>query len=210
GTPAGVDSSKIGEDGSGAAAAKAHGAVAILSLAPARYAQFFKSPEAKQYILARESVRLKAGDHQEIPSGILPPDAAASLATALGTSVDALYETAKKGEALTPKPLDATANLAVTVTESVAESQNVVGILDGADPKLRDEYVAVSAHYDHLKTNEKGEIYPGADDDGSGTASVLALARAFSLNRPPRSILVVFHAGEELGLLGSAYNTDVS
>jgi Zn-dependent M28 family amino/carboxypeptidase len=104
---------------------------------------------------------------------------------------------------------DVRATLTVEMALSTASSQNVVGVLEGADPKLRDEYVALSAHYDHLKTNEKGEYYPGADDDGSGTAAVLALARAFSLERPQRSILVVFHAGEEIGLLGSEYNTDV-
>ena len=77
-------------------------------------------------------------------------------------------------------------------------------------PYLKNEYVAFSAHYDHLKTSEKGEIFHGADDDGSGTSAVLAIARAMSLERPKRSVLVIFHAGEELGLLGSEYNTDVA
>jgi Zn-dependent M28 family amino/carboxypeptidase len=135
---------------------------------------------------------------------------AEKLAGQLGTTVDKLYDAAKKGEPLAPKPLDASAQLDVSLTASTEHSQNVVGILEGADPKLRDEYLVISAHYDHLKTNEKGEIYPGADDDGSGTAAVLTLARAFSLERPARSILVVFHAGEELGLLGSEYNADVA
>jgi Zn-dependent M28 family amino/carboxypeptidase len=89
-------------------------------------------------------------------------------------------------------------------------TQNVVGILEGTDPVLRNQYVVFSAHYDHLQTNDKGEIYPGADDDGSGTTSVLAIAHAMGLDRPKRSIMVIFHAGEELGLLGSEYNTDVA
>ncbi|MGZ4855754.1 MAG: M28 family peptidase, partial [Candidatus Angelobacter sp.] len=76
------------------------------------------------------------------------------------------------------------------------------------DPKLKHEYVVFSAHYDHLKTGPGGEVYPGADDDGSGTTSVLTIAHAMSLERPKRSVLVIFHAGEELGLLGSEYNTD--
>jgi hypothetical protein len=210
GVPAGLDSSKIGETGDGEAAAHAHGAAALLSLAPFRYAQFFKTAAAREFIIARENVRLKGGASQSIPSAVLPPDAAEGLATALGTTVDKLYETAKKGEPLAPRALDATASLAVSVTATSQPTQNVVAILDGSDPSLRDEYVAISAHYDHLKTNDKGEIYPGADDDGSGTAAVLALARAFSIERPKRSILVVFHAGEELGLLGSEYNTDVA
>lgn len=210
GVPAGVDSSKVGDGNSGEAAAKAHGAVGVLSLAPARYAQFFGTPAARAFILGRENVRLKGGQSQDIPSAILPKAQAERLATLLGTTVDKLYESAKKGEPLAPKPIDASARIAVNVTESTERSQNVVGILEGADPSLRDEYLAISAHYDHLKTNDKGEIYPGADDDGSGTAAVLTLARAFAMQRPARSILVVFHAGEELGLLGSEYNTDVA
>jgi len=85
--------------------------------------------------------------------------------------------------------------------------QNVVGILDGSDPQLKKEYVAFSAHYDHLKTIN-GQIFNGADDDGSGTSAVLNIARAFSLTHPKRSILVIFHTGEELGLYGSEYFTD--
>ena len=81
-------------------------------------------------------------------------------------------------------------------------------ILEGTDPVLKNEYVVFSAHYDHLKTGPGGEVYPGADDDGSGTTSVLTIAHAMSLERPKRSVLVMFHAGEELGLLGSEYNTD--
>ena len=86
----------------------------------------------------------------------------------------------------------------------------MTGILDGTDPELRKEYVVFSAHYDHLQTDAKGQIYPGADDDGSGTTAILAIAHAMSLNPPRRSVLVIFHAGEELGLLGSEYNTDIA
>src|SRR6185503_13810594 len=83
-------------------------------------------------------------------------------------------------------------------------AQNVVGILDGADPKLKDEYVVFSAHYDHLKTSEKGEVEEGADDDGAGTVSVLEIAQGLSVGRrPKRSLLMVCHSGEELGRYGS-------
>src|SRR5689334_118166 len=79
--------------------------------------------------------------------------------------------------------------------------QNVGRILDGSDQQLKKEYVAFSAHYDHLKTIN-GQIFNGADDDGSGTSAVLNIARAFSLTHPKRSILIIFHTGEELGLYG--------
>ena len=93
-------------------------------------------------------------------------------------------------------------NVAIEQTRST--SQNVAGILEGTDPQLKNEYVTFSAHYDHLKTSDKGEIFHGADDDGSGTSAVLAIARAMSMERPKRSVLVIFHAGEELGCLGQS------
>jgi Zn-dependent M28 family amino/carboxypeptidase len=101
--------------------------------------------------------------------------------------------------------------------------RNVIGILRGSDPELSKTYVIVSAHYDHIgtadtvdgRTPEKNKpgaasadrIYNGADDDGSGTVSVIALAEAFARLkiRPKRSIIFMTFCGEELGLLGSNF-----
>jgi len=87
---------------------------------------------------------------------------------------------------------------------------NVVGILRGSDPALRDTCVLLTAHYDHLGMRPEGEgdrIYNGANDDGSGTVSVLEVARALAqLNpRPRRSIVFMTFFGEEEGLVGSRY-----
>lgn len=109
-------------------------------------------------------------------------------------------------------------------------TQNIVAVLEGTDPELKDTYVAVGAHYDHVgyADTELGEdqkrpsapgrvtvgreadrIWNGADDDGSGTVALMALARAFAQGpRPKRSVLFVWHAGEERGLLGSRYFAD--
>lgn len=92
-------------------------------------------------------------------------------------------------------------------------TQNVVAIWEGADERLKDEYVALGAHYDHLgsRPGTGDGIFNGADDDGSGTVALLAIARAFSqVSRPRRSILFVWHAGEERGLWGSRYFVDHS
>lgn len=90
-----------------------------------------------------------------------------------------------------------------------AMTQNVVAIVEGSDPKLKAEYVAVGAHYDHLGMGSgPGDIiYNGADDDGSGTVSILNIAEAFlkAPARPKRSIIFVWHCGEEKGLWGSGY-----
>lgn len=88
--------------------------------------------------------------------------------------------------------------------------RNVVGLLRGSDPELSKTYVLVTAHYDHLGVREgNGDdaIYNGANDDGSGTVSVIELARAFAARkeRPKRSIVFMTVFGEEHGLVGSRY-----
>ena len=88
--------------------------------------------------------------------------------------------------------LNISARIAVSLLQTRATTQNVVGILEGSDPRLKNEYVVFSAHYDHLKTGPRGEIYHGADDDGSGTTAVLSIAHAMSLGRPKRSVLIIF------------------
>jgi hypothetical protein len=104
--------------------------------------------------------------------------------------------------------------LTITTTEERATTQNVVAVLRGTDPVLRDEYVAIGAHYDHVGMATDGRegdaIYNGADDNGSGTVGMLAMAEAFASapRRPKRSILFVWHAGEEKGLWGARYFTD--
>lgn len=84
--------------------------------------------------------------------------------------------------------------------------RNVVGVLPGSDPVLRDQYVLVTAHYDHLGKGPKG-IFNGANDNGSGTVSVIEIANALAaLNpHPKRSIVFMTFFGEEEGLLGSYY-----
>jgi len=89
--------------------------------------------------------------------------------------------------------------------------RNVAGLLRGSDPRLRDTYILVTAHYDHLGRKagctEGDCIYNGANDDGSGTVSVIALARALAALpvAPRRSILFMTFSGEEEGTLGSRY-----
>lgn len=86
-------------------------------------------------------------------------------------------------------------------------TENVLGFIEGSD--LKDEYIILTAHYDHVGIND-GEVYNGADDDGSGTVAVLEMAQAFSIAKenghgPRRSILFMTVTGEEKGLLGSSY-----
>ncbi len=114
------------------------------------------------------------------------------------------YQTKK---AIAPKVLKASITAKIDKDTKPVEAQNVLGFLPGTD--LKDEILVVSAHYDHIGIID-GEVYNGADDDGSGTSAVMAIARAFKQaadegKGPRRSILFLNVSGEEKGLLGSEY-----
>ena len=97
-----------------------------------------------------------------------------------------------------------------------APSANVVGIIEGTDPKLKEEYVMLSAHFDHLGMGKQAgapyqpsdSIFNGTRDNAMGTVAILEAAKALSQQRPKRSVLVLALTGEEVGLLGSRYYAD--
>ncbi len=103
-------------------------------------------------------------------------------------------------------------DLYLDVVRREVSAYNVVGILDGSDPVLKNETIVIGAHCDHLGRGGRsslaaraGEIHYGADDNASGVAGVLELARLFSAQRPRRTIVFAAFSGEEEGLLGSNY-----
>jgi hypothetical protein len=111
-------------------------------------------------------------------------------------------------------PHTALITLSTDVVRREVEAANVVGILDGSDPLLKNETIVIGAHYDHLGRGgegslapREGEIHHGADDNASGTAGLLELARIFAAQqpRPKRSLVFIAFSGEEEGLLGSNY-----
>jgi hypothetical protein len=89
------------------------------------------------------------------------------------------------------------------------ESSNAVGLLEGSDPKLKNETIIIDAHYDHLGV-ANGEVYRGANDNASGSVAVMEIARALAHSpaRPKRSLLFIVFGSEEEGLLGSYYYTN--
>jgi len=149
-------------------------------------------------------------------------------------------ELKRKAEARDPLPAFRLEGVTITFdvnteyeTVRTQLTQNVVAVIEGSDPELKQTYVAFGAHYDHvgyaegeMTTTSEGtrragapgrvtpgaesdRVWNGADDDGSGTVTLLALARAFALGpRPKRSVLFVWHAGEERGRWGSLYYAD--
>lgn len=208
--PVGIDAASLKEAEQGVGAARAHGAAGMLVVPPERFSQFLRDKNAVQRAASRETVALNKDSGGMLPALTLTPDAAERLLATGGLDLKTAYENARKKDPPQNKPLEASARMSVALQQTRITTQNVAGVLEGTDPELKSEYVVFSAHYDHLKSGANGEIFHGADDDGSGTSAVLAIAHAMSLQRPKRSVLVVFHAGEELGLLGSQYNTDVA
>ncbi len=136
--------------------------------------------------------------------------AAAEIARLAGHDLDSLVAAARSAD-FRPVPLGLTTSLELRNTIQRVETANVAGLLRGSDPELREEVVVYTAHHDHLGVGEPDDdgdtIYNGALDNASGCAQVLAIARAFTeLPEPPRrSVLFLFVAAEEQGLLGSAY-----
>jgi hypothetical protein len=122
-----------------------------------------------------------------------------------------IFNKAAAGEYVESFEFNSSKKVSFTVaikTEQVL-TQNVVAVLEGSDPILKNEYVALGAHYDHegIGTPVNGDsIFNGADDDGSGTVAIMAMAEVMARNaHPKRSVLFVWHCGEEKGLWGSRY-----
>ena len=134
------------------------------------------------------------------------------LLQASGYDLDKLL-TAARSRDFRPVPLGIRTSIAFTSKLSRVQTANVGGLLPGGDPRLAAQVVVLSAHHDHFGIGEADasgdRIYHGAVDNASGCAQVLAIAQAFAAlhERPRRSVLALFVAGEERGLLGSRYYT---
>jgi Zn-dependent M28 family amino/carboxypeptidase len=137
-------------------------------------------------------------------------DAVRRLLKSAGADLDRLVAQAKSRK-FRPVPLDLRTSISFSNELSRVRTANVAGLLPGSDPRLKDEVVIYSAHHDHFgigdpdKTGDR--IYNGAEDNAAGCAQLLAIARAMAAlpERPRRSVLMLFVAGEEQGLLGSKY-----
>jgi Zn-dependent M28 family amino/carboxypeptidase len=160
-----------------------------------------------------------SGQKYELPAGNEPrlqvkgwmtEDAVGKLVKIAGKDLAALVESAHHKE-FAPVPLGITTSLSFTNQVTRGKTANVFGLLPGSDPQLAKQLVVYSAHHDHLgigKPNASGDkIYNGALDNASGCAQLLAIARAYkALPTPPkRSVMILFVAAEEQGLLGSSY-----
>ena len=169
--------------------------------------------------LMRKSLRLDRDEPREREGTRIPTfmvDAAATASWWNASDVKSWKKWSKKlAKGKAPDAVDlvaATWNFSLDRTEEAIVGQNVLGYIPGSDSLLREELIVITAHYDHVGIID-GEIHNGADDDGSGTVSVLELAQAFQEavkagEGPKRSVLLMTVVGEEKGLLGSEWYAD--
>lgn len=136
-------------------------------------------------------------------------EVAKKLFSEAGQDFDALKKSAISKE-FKPMPINARANFSIKQDVRSFMSHNVLGKLEGSDPKLRDEWVIYSAHWDHLGRHPElqgDQIFNGALDNASGVAAILDIAKGFTRLKPPpkRSLLFMATTAEEAGLLGAKY-----
>lgn len=157
-----------------------------------------------------EGVRRKTGNEppqgpgRTLSTGILTTSKANEIAKACGVDVATLK--VADAEGIVTKAGTGTAKMVAAVKWEDYGVPNVVAMIEGSDPTLKSEIVGLGAHLDHLGVSGD-TVYPGADDDGSGSTSLLLTAQAMAKNpiKPKRTILFMAFCGEEMGLIGSGY-----
>lgn len=181
--------------------ARDHGAAAVLAVR-----DDWNHPAADEIPAWKGSVNSRAG--------LVAARVTLAALKAAGVDVAALAEPIATDLKPRSRALGVKVALTVAVVHQRAATANLVGRITGADPALRGECVVVGAHYDHLGLGGEssaapdriGQVHPGADDNASGTAALLEVARAFaSQPAPRRTVLFVAFSGEELGVLGSGH-----
>jgi aminopeptidase YwaD len=181
-------------------------------LAPARVTRLEKLIAAKRHgaaALLVAGAELPSLDSTAVPGGVvsaaLTREAADTILSAAGRTLSAAANAIAAARAPASFATGARARLRVDLVADDVRGANVVGILPGADPALADQAVVVGAHYDHLG-RVGGVVHPGADDNASGTALVLGLARAFAqAGGAGRTLVFALFDAEELGLIGSRH-----
>lgn len=179
------------------------------------------TPEMKARMNSGQMVLLNAANVERMQSQksqkvVVVGHATANLILkASGSTVEALQQQITASGKPASKMVKVDVSASAMKQENKVRAENVLGFLEGSDPKLKSEVLVVSAHYDHegLTTTGEDKVFNGADDDGSGTTGVIMMAEAFAKAKkagkgPKRSILFMTVVGEEKGLLGSDWYSE--
>ena len=161
--------------------------------------------------LNRERYSLKSSTKKNPPVLIVMPEIGDALLGGKGKYKKYLTDVAKgkKKKSVPIKKREINMHFGSTF-ETVGDAKNVIGFIEGSDPVLKNEYFVYMAHYDHLGVGADGDVYNGADDNGSGTVTLMEIAKAFASldKKPKRSIVFLWVTCEEIGMLGSLYYSD--
>ncbi|HEY0761509.1 MAG TPA: M20/M25/M40 family metallo-hydrolase [Pyrinomonadaceae bacterium] len=188
--------------------ARSKGVVGLIYIADSQYVTNWQRNRARMERGSTVVARFQTQSTTPVlPSIVITPETATALFAG---------EAQTLSESTQPFLLSEQKKVSMNIANSnqIIPTQNVVAVWEGSDPTLKAEYVALGAHYDHVGSgcppSGTDTICNGADDDGSGTTALLAMAEALSKApaRPKRSVLFVWHCGEEKGLWGSRYFTE--
>jgi Peptidase family M28 len=190
--------------------AKQKGAAFVFIVDP----KFGDNVRARRRQINTQSWQLINNDSTKAPKGLInfmyiTPQMADALFGKKLEKVKAAHSAISAGKPA--KPIRCKTDVLINMDKRVEDlhGSNVLGFIEGSDPQLKKEYVFITAHYDHLGV-DKDKIYYGADDNASGTAGVIEIARAFAEAKrkglgPKRSVVCMLVSGEEKGLLGSSF-----
>jgi len=131
--------------------------------------------------------------------------AAAALLGVSRTEIDQMFDRAAQGQRVPSREVAGrVADIAVSMDVRRGSARNVVAWLEGTDPVLKGEYIVLGSHHDGIGYREDA-VFAGADDNISGVVAMFAIGKALTIERPKRSVIFVWHTGEEKGLLGAYY-----
>ena len=132
-------------------------------------------------------------------------DMAAALLGVSRSELSSMFSALRDGERVPSREIrGGRLDIRIDTLERADTTYNVVAWVEGADEQLKNEYVLVGSHHDHLGARED-RVYNGADDNGSGTVAMLEIAEALAIARPKRSVVLVWHTAEEKGLWGARF-----
>jgi len=187
--------------------AKMHGAAGVLVIPGERILRYWGFMKKRALSPSISLLNNDEADKNAIPVIFLSEQSVKDLLSDERNSYDEILEASENNKPLLGFNLTKKIIFNYRTNLEIKEARNVIGIVEGTDEELKNEYIVLSAHYDH-EGIVNDEIYNGADDNGSGTVAILEAGRRLALLKEnKRSIIIAFHTGEEKGLLGSKYLT---
>jgi len=190
--------------------AKDHGVVGVLLIPSGKILKYWGYIKKSAFSPSVSLINTDEEDKNAIPVAMLSEESVEDLLSDEKESYDDILEVSEDNKPLLGFNLTKKVIFNYRTNVEIKEARNVIGIIEGTDEELKNEYIVLSAHYDH-EGIVNDEIYNGADDNGSGTVAILEAGRRLALLKEnKRSIILAFHTGEEKGLLGSEYLTENS